>query len=89
MSENGVWEPVTVTRKLEGEYRCTKGTESHAVYINVFPSEDVIFDRFIPRHWGRMVKVAGIRPIMADHSIDFSGPDHRSLSEKRFSLFQK
>lgn len=44
MSENGVWEPVTVTRKLEGEYRCTKGTESHAVYINVFPSEDVIFD---------------------------------------------
>ena len=45
MSENGVWEPITVTRKLEGEYRCTKGTESHTIYINVFPSEDVIFDR--------------------------------------------
>merc|ERR1712046_486495 len=37
-------EPEIVTRKLEGEYRCTKGTQSHALYINVFPSEDVIFD---------------------------------------------
>lgn len=46
MSENGVWEPITVTRKLEGEYRCTKSTESHAISINVFPSEDVIFDRY-------------------------------------------